>query len=169
MVAGLQEFVSSKGDDVAIIDEYGQWTWREANARANALVDGLRHRGLRDGDVVAILCGNRHEYLEVLTACTNASWIVVPVNWHFAADEIAYILENSGARAFVTEAMYGEKSRRAVDEHDVDIKVMLGGEAEAGFDDYEQLLAASSTEEPAEAGAGAMMFYTSGTTGRPRA
>jgi long-chain acyl-CoA synthetase len=168
MVAGLQDFVASKGDEVAVIDEDGQWTWSELDARANALVNGLRERGLQDGDVVALLCGNRAEYLEVNTACTSASWIVVPVNWHFSAEEIAYILENAGARALVADAAFAQKAAEGAAAHDIDLKIMLGGEPAPGFEDYEAIIAGSSSAEPSDPGAGAVMFYTSGTTGRPK-
>ena len=64
-----------------------------------AAAAGLRDRfGLRPGHRVAIVMGNRPEYLEALYAIWHAGLVAVPVNARLHRDEIAYVLEHSGSR-----------------------------------------------------------------------
>jgi long-chain acyl-CoA synthetase len=167
MTVGLREIAEAKGDEVALVDEFVTLTWSELNERQNRLVHGLRGAGLEKGDVVALLGGNRHEWPEVLGAANASSWVLVPVNWHLSADEVAYILENSGARALVADAEYADLASAAAEQSGVELRIMFGGAAD-GFADYDELLASSSPDEPADPGAGSVMFYTSGTTGQPK-
>ena len=57
-----------KGDKVAIHDPIGTRTFRQINEAANRIVRLLRERGLKEGDAVALLCSNRAEFVEVLSA-----------------------------------------------------------------------------------------------------
>ena len=59
--------------------------------------------GLRAGDAVALLADNRHEAFETIIALGSAPGCWCPLNWHFTADEIAYILNDSGAKALVAD------------------------------------------------------------------
>jgi len=94
----LRELAEAEPDRPAVIDEFAALTRTELNARVNRLVNGLRAAGVGPGDVVAVLAGNRHENVEAVMACGVGSWILVPLNWHLTAEEIAYILNDSGAR-----------------------------------------------------------------------
>ncbi len=163
----LSERVQRHGDEPALADEFGSWTWAEYDARLNRLVDALRSQGLGVGDTLALLGGNRHEWCEVAAATNAAGVTLVPVNWHFSIDEVAYILENSGASAVVADAEYAETAAAAAEQAGVRVRIAFGGPIE-GFADYEELLAAASPDEPTDLVAGATMFYTSGTTGRPK-
>ena len=178
MAENLLSLAEADPDRPAIIDEFTQLTRRELNARVNQLVHGLRGAGLGPGDTVALLADNRHEYLEVVAACGCSSWVLVPLNWHFTAGELAYILEDSGARALVADAAFSDLAvATAAESPGVDVKVMFGGPPtpgargvpeEAAFADYEELLAASADTEPDNQSTGAYLLYTSGTTGRPK-
>jgi long-chain acyl-CoA synthetase len=167
MAVGLREIAEAKGDELAIVDEFTELTWAELDGRVNRLVHALRDAGLEKGDVIALLGNNRHEWPEVLSAGSVSSWVTVPVNWHFSADEVAYVLENSGAKALIADAEFAETAVAAAEQTGIEIRIMFGGSAE-GFADYEELLASASDAEPADPGAGSTMFYTSGTTGRPK-
>ena len=167
MTVTAREIAESKGDDLAISDEFAELTWTQVTGRQNQWIHAMRGLGLEAGEVVGLLGGNRHEWAEVIGANSCASWTTVPINWHFSADEIAYVLENSGAKALVADAEFAELAVDAAERAGVDIRVGFGG-AFGGFHDYEDLLASGSTDEPADQGAGATMFYTSGTTGRPK-
>jgi long-chain acyl-CoA synthetase len=163
----LSERVEERGDEPALVDEVGSWTWAELDVRLNRLVHALRGLDLGLGDTVALLGGNRHEWCEVAAACTATGMVVVPVNWHFSADEVGYILENSGAVALVADADFAEVAHEAAEQAGVRVRIAFGGPIE-GFTDYDDLLASGSPEEPEGLEAGATMFYTSGTTGRPK-
>ena len=167
MTVGNRDRVQQIGDEIAVIDEFAELTWGETDARTNQLVTALRGLGLGTGDVVGLLGGNRHEWTETLAAGMHTSAVVVPINWHFSADEIAYVLQNSGAGALVADAEFAEKAAAAAEQADVRLRVAFGGPIE-GFADYEDLLASASSDEPEDQGAGTVMWYTSGTTGRPK-
>jgi long-chain acyl-CoA synthetase len=168
MVALAQAIVDVRGDDDAVLDETGSWTWSEFNLRANRCLDALRGLG-HGGGTVALLGGNRHETLEVQTAINHGGIVCPPLNWHFTADELAYILDNSGASAVIVDAAFADLGLAAADKvaavRDV---VVFGGDAPAGTHAYEDLLAAADPSEPADQSMGAVMMYTSGTTGRPK-
>ncbi len=167
MVSTLLERVAARGDELAIADEVGDLTWREFNERENRLIAGMRGLGLGIGSTVALLGNNRREWVEVLGAAGGIGAISVPVNWHFSVDEVAYILENSGADALVADAEFAEIALAAAEQSGVGVRIAYGGPID-GFTAYDELLASASPDEPAEEFAGATMFYTSGTTGRPK-
>ncbi|HYZ92915.1 MAG TPA: AMP-binding protein [Actinomycetota bacterium] len=163
-----QPILAERPDEVAIADELGSWTWLQTNERVNRLVHGLRSLGLQVGDAIACLSGNRHEFLEVNAACSHAGLVFVPVNWHLVADEVAYILSDSGAKAVATEAEFLDVATKAADAAGVELRILFEGAKADGYIDYEELLASSSPDEPDDQSGGASMFYTSGTTGQPK-
>jgi len=166
-VQTLTDRVAQRGDQLALADEFGEWTWAEFDLRANRLVHALRGLGIGLGDTIALLGNNRHEWVETVTVGTSIGSIVVPINWHFSADEVAYVLENSEATVLVADAEFAETARDAAQRAGIQIRIAFGGPIE-GFVDYDELLDAASADEPADLVAGSTMFYTSGTTGRPK-
>jgi long-chain acyl-CoA synthetase len=167
MVAGMQDRLARRGDELAIVDEFGSWTWREHNERVNRLMHGLRGLGLGVGDTMCVVGNNRHEWLEAFAAGSNIGLVMVPVNWHFSADEIAYVLENSGATIIVADAEFGAAVSAAAAEAGTGLRLSYGGAID-GFTDIEEVVAAGSPEEPADQVSGKSMLYTSGTSGRPK-
>ena len=167
MAVGLRELAASRGDRWSIDDGFGRITWAEENERTNRLIHGLRGLGLGFGDCIAIYGGNRREWIEAAGAAARSSMVWVPVNWHFSTDEVAYVLQNSGAKVLLADAAFAETARAALDQAGVDIGIAYGGTID-GFVDYDELIAAASTAEPDDQGSGRPMFYTSGTTGRPK-
>jgi long-chain acyl-CoA synthetase len=95
----------------------------------------------------------------------------VPVNWHWVPEEVAYVLANSDSRALLADVRFAELAREAVGRSDapaLELAVALGDGAVPGFTSYDELLDAASPDEPADQTLGGPMFYTSGTTGRPK-
>lgn len=144
-------------------------SFRELDRRANQLARVLRAHGLGQGDHVVLLCSNRPEFIEVATAALQCGVVLSPVNWHLAPDDVAYVVENCGARGFIAEGRFAGAARHAARENADRLQLCLSiGEPVAGFADYDHALAAQSSaalEAPAQGG---LMFYTSGTTGRPK-
>ena len=87
----LAETAARKPGAPALVDEVGTTTWAALQERTNRLINALRAAGLRAGDTVALLSGNRREYFEVMSAGLHAGLFVVPVNWHWVARELAYV------------------------------------------------------------------------------
>lgn len=118
--------------------------------------------GLRPGDRVALATKNCPEFMEILYGCWHAGLVAVPVNAKLHKSEFAFILENSEARlCFATSDLIET------------IALLQGGAlervVEVGGGDYARLTGADAmpceTRAPQDA---AWLFYTSGTTGRPK-
>ncbi len=169
----MSELIKPQADQfpnrTALMDDQCVTTWGKLNARSNRLINGLRNRGLAKGDTFAVICSNRREYFEIIVAGTHGGWRYVPVNWHLQADEIAYILSNSGARLVFVEAAYADKALRAIKQlpTPIDLLIIGAGRGEVA-NAYEPFLASSVADEPSDQSLGMPMFYTSGTTGRPK-
>src|SRR5690349_11190663 len=85
----------------AILSAQGNRTFAELNARANQLARALRARGLRPGDAVALMCSNRPEFAEVLTATRRTGLRLTPISTRLTGVEAGYILDDCDAKAFV--------------------------------------------------------------------
>ena len=76
----------------------------ELLAECNRLVRGLRALGLQKGDAVAMVLPNGAEPIELYLACFQAGFYLTPINNHLAGPEIAYIVNDCEAKAFVASA-----------------------------------------------------------------
>ncbi len=140
-------------------------TWSGFASTIAAAGGGLCHDfGLSPGDRVAIVMRNRPEYLEALFAIWHAGLVAVPVNARLHRDEIAYILEHSGSTVAVTDAEHAEAVESLVGSvESLSVAVVSPGERWARLTASAPVpLVARRPEDPA------WLFYTSGTTGRPK-
>ena len=119
--------VTPEGDEVAAGELLG---------RANQLVHALRAQGFEEGDVVATLLPNGEEMIEIYLAALQAGWYLVPINHHLVAPEVAYILKDSGAKAFVAHERFAEVATAAADEVGTPEAGRLAVGAVAGFTSY---------------------------------
>ncbi len=160
---------SSRGDDVAIIDDVGTQTWRVHDERVNRCLDGLRRRGHEQGATIALLCGNRREFLEANGALFHGGYLFPPINWHFSAREVAHILDDSNAAAALVDDAYADLAMAgaALTDRPIDV-VVMGDRVPKGAASYESMLDAAAPDEPEHQSLGAVMMYTSGTTGSPK-
>ncbi|MGH9049498.1 MAG: AMP-binding protein [Acidimicrobiia bacterium] len=143
-------------------------TFGELDHRANQLVRALRRRGVRAGDAVALLCGNRPEFVEVLLATQRAGLRLTPVNWHLTAAEAAYIVADCEAVVFVADARFTDVATAAAADAPA-ARVRLGvGSAIDGFESFEDAVTAEAGDAIDDPTLGWSMLYTSGTTGRPK-
>lgn len=164
----LLPYVADRPDEPALTDERGVTTWRALNARVNRLIGALRGLGLGVGDVIAIMSGNRREYFELMSAAGHTGVRYVLVNWHWTADELRYVLADSGARALFAEDVFAAPATAVTGVAGTGSWVSIGGPI-PGFTPYEEFLASGSgAGEPTGQTMGAPMIYTSGTTGRPK-
>ncbi|HEU0102323.1 MAG TPA: AMP-binding protein [Mycobacteriales bacterium] len=140
-------------------------TWGVFAARTAAAAGGLRDAmALSPGDRVAIVMRNRPEYLEALYAIWHAGLVAVPVNARLHRDEIAYVLDDSGSSAVVTDLEHADDVVPLVDVVDrLRAAVLAPGEQ------WDRLLASAPARLADRAPTDpAWLFYTSGTTGRPK-
>ncbi len=140
-------------------------TWAAMAARVSAAAAGLRETfGLSPGDRVAIVMRNRPEYLEALFAIWHAGLTAVPVNARLHREEFAYILDDSAAAVVITDDDHAEDVVALVDKIDtLQTAVLAPGPQWARLIGSTPIaLVDRRPEDPA------WLFYTSGTTGRPK-
>ena len=154
-----------KGDEIAIYDPVGTRTFGEINRNANRIVRFLRGQGLGAGDSIALLCSNRAEFAEVLSAALRGGFRITPVNWHLTAEEVAYIVADCEAKALFTETRFS--AALAARSPHLQVRVSIGADA-PGFVPYVEALADEDGSDIADPVMGGAMLYTSGTTGRPK-
>jgi long-chain acyl-CoA synthetase len=165
---GLWAIAAGSPDSPAVIEAGGRVvSYGELAARADQYGRGLQELGLRPGSCVATLLPNSTEALAVYFAGLQAGLYVVPVNWHLAAAEIAYILADSEAAAFVASDRFAGTAQAAAGAAGIPAGARLAAGAIDGFAPLESL-GAGSAGRPEPRTLGAPMVYTSGTSGRPK-
>jgi acyl-CoA synthetase (AMP-forming)/AMP-acid ligase II len=168
----LTKAASTYRHRTALAYRSSELTYEEFNSRSEALGSALRRLGLRKGDRVAILQHNCPQFLESLYASFKAGLVVVPLNVRLHPNELAYIIGHSETKA----VMFSEEFKETLDS--VSKAVDLGNTTlvcvsnpAKGMLDYEKLVGEGRTERPMEEASLddiAWLFYTSGTTGRPK-
>ncbi|MDD2919141.1 AMP-binding protein [Rhodoferax sp.] len=143
----------------ALHASYGQWA-----ARSAGLAQRLQAAGLRSGDRVVLFMHNHPRYLEVLWGAWWAGLVVVPVNAKLHTREVEWIIDNAQARwAFVTSDV--APTPLAGLDHQVDIESRQADQLLAPAPDAMAMAVPVRAREPGDL---AWLFYTSGTTGRPK-
>ncbi|WP_374348632.1 AMP-binding protein [Phenylobacterium sp.] len=161
-------WASVQPEAIAVVDPDGSsHTFQAVNANANRIVRYLRGAGLSAGDAIALVCTNRHEFIEVLAAALRGGFRLTPVNWHLTADEIGYILKDCEAKAVFGDARVDSVALAARQAPALRCKVAIGGSIE-GFQPYDKVLEAEDSSDITDPTPGNTMLYTSGTTGRPK-
>jgi long-chain acyl-CoA synthetase len=156
-------------DRIALVEPSGRSvTAGQLLAEANALVHALRAQGLRRGDAVAIALPNSREWIATYLAAMQAGMFVVPINYHLTASEAGYLVTDSQARALVCHERIAETAQRIADEAGIAPQLRLSVGEIPGFTPLASFLAGHPTDLPSDRSTGSNMFYTSGTTGRPK-
>ena len=166
---GFWKQATANPDRIALVTPDGtRIKSSELLARSNQLVHGLRKLGLAQGDVVATLLPNCAPMIELYLAATQAGLYLVPINHHLAGPEIAYILADSTAKAFVADARFADIAKAGAKEANMPAAGCFAVGDIAGFQPYAALSEGMPTTAPEDRVAGQVMNYTSGTTGRPK-
>jgi long-chain acyl-CoA synthetase len=154
---------------LAIVDPDGtEHLAGDVLARANQVVHALRGLGLRKGDTVAAVLPNGAHPFHLYLAALQAGLYYVPINYRLSASEIAYILTDSEAKAFVSHERFAALASAAADEAKMPAEARLAHGAIAGFRSAADVFDAQPTTLPDDRATGASMHYTSGTTGKPK-
>ena len=135
--------------------------------RGARLAGGLRAAGLKEGDVVAVLLRNDPVYVDVVHACRIGGTYYCPINWHFTAEEVRFLLADSGAKALIVHAGLLAAVREAVPAG-IPVLVVADGAEVSGGSEYEAWLAQQAPYDGPRVSPRGHMAYTSGTTGRPK-
>ena len=161
-------------DKPAIASGDVAWTYRELDTICNRLAHGLAARGVEAGDRVAILSRNSHAFAALRFAVARAGAVLVPINFMLNAEEVAYILNHSGARLLCAATEFVPTAVKATATvATVERLVQLSGDATdtppPGWIAYDDLIADQVTEPTVDLNGGsvAQIIYTSGTESRP--
>jgi long-chain acyl-CoA synthetase len=141
-----------------------QLTFAEFEANANRLAHLYRAAGLRRGDHVALFMENHLRYFETMSAAERSGLYYTCINSYLTPEEVAYIVDDSDAKVFITTAL-----EAAEQTPNVEVFLCVDAESEIGpFHPYDAALAAHPAERIPDEQLGAAMLYSSGTTGRPK-
>jgi fatty-acyl-CoA synthase len=151
-------------------------TFPELQRRVNRLASALRRAGVERGDRVAIICPNTPPMLEAHFGVPLAGAILVAINIRLSSDEIAYILNHSGAKVLLIDTEFGpvvDKARGQLETVETFVNIVdLPDGTRLDGPDYEEFLASGSDAPiptPVQDEYDTISInYTSGTTGRPK-
>lgn len=138
----------------------------ELEALANRLAAVLRARGLQRGNHVATLVGNRPEGLALAWAAWRSGLYLTPVSTALAPPELRHLVDDCEAKAVIVDSEQAALAGAVDWPAGVQRLALRGGLA--GFDDLRPEIAAASPRPAEHEPPGALMMYTSGTTGAPK-
>ena len=162
----LEEAVSRNPDGEAVVCGDERLTYRELDAEVGRVAAGLAARGVGKGDRVALLLGNRIEFVVAIFAAARLGAIWVPLNIRDQTPGITHMLWDSGACLLIAEDALLDRVPPA-DATPALLGRIVVGEAAAGFEPYAALRTAEPIREavPTDEEEVAAILYTSGTTG----
>jgi long-chain acyl-CoA synthetase len=165
----IADHAITAADSPALIVDDCAISFGELYARSQRVAAVLHDAGLRHGDGVALVLPNRPEFFEITWGCQLSGLYYTTVNTHFTPEEVAYVIDDSDAKAVFLDAE-AAATNLAAHVRDantaVNVRIAVGGQL-PGWQSYQETLTAPG-DAPA-ASDGSEMLYSSGTTGRPKA
>jgi long-chain acyl-CoA synthetase len=165
--AMIAQAVAQNGDGEALICGDIRMTWREVAEQSARVAAGFAKLGLQRGDRVAILLGNRIEFVLTMFAAAHAGLVTVLLSTRQQKPEIAYVLTDCGAALLVHEASLADRLPDMADLPELRHRISVSDDQTSQFAALRDNAPASALAEVREEDI-AMILYTSGTTGRPK-
>ena len=173
-----QVFARENPHRTAVFSPFGDRSFAQLHNNANRLANVLLNQGLVAGDAVAMMCRNRAEFVEVFLGCMRVGVRLTPVSTQLTVSEVAYIVSNCEAKVFfIEEALIAPPApKAAANTPAVEFyealpagvtTIVIDGAPGSGCD-YAIAMQNASIAPPKTPTIGALMLYTSGTTGRPK-
>ncbi len=156
-------------DKVAIIFEDRNLSYREIDAAANRIANGLIGIGIKPGDRVAVHLDNRPDFILIYLGVMRSGGVLVPTNVMYTAEEMEHILGDSGARTIFVLSPLTEKIMKA--KAPALETIIELGEKTQGHITFTDFMAKAGTTRPdvrRDPSTVAIIQYTSGTTGKPK-
>jgi len=164
----VEEAVANNPHGEALVCGGDRLTWREVARRSAEIAAGLQAKGLDRGDRVALLLGNRIEFPLLLFAAAHLGLVTVLLGTRQQKPEIAYVLNDCGAKLLIHEVALADRVPEA---RDIPLLVhRIAIDDDARLSQFADIADHAPRSAPAEVGEEdtAMILYTSGTTGRPK-
>ena len=175
-VMNLAHFLSQNArrhaDEVAFVWGDTTWTWAEMNRRVDAMAAALVEKGVEKGDRILVQARNSNQMFESMFATFRIGAVWVPANFRQTPAEVAYLGEAAGASAMICDDVFPDHAK-AAREAAPGIRFTIAiGQAAFG-EDYDAVVAAHEGQAAPTADVEhddpCWFFFTSGTTGRPKA
>jgi long-chain acyl-CoA synthetase len=166
--AMVSDAAAGNPDGEALVCGKRRMTWREVAQQSAQIAAGLRQMGLQSGDRVALLVGNRIEFALAMFGAAHLGAVTVLLSTRQQKPEIAYVLNDCGAKLLIHEARLAD---RLPDARDVPgLMHLVSVDDDARVSQFSDLVKRGPLQAPADVGEQdtAMILYTSGTTGRPK-
>lgn len=166
--AMISDAAERNPDGEALVCGERRLRWRDVVPQSAQVAAGLRNKGLRRGDRIALLLGNRIEFVLSMFAAAQLGLVTVLLSTRQQKPEIAYVLADCGAKLLIYEAALADRLPDACDVPDLQHRIAVDDDVMLSeflvFADWAPLEEATEIGEEDTA----MILYTSGTTGRPK-
>ncbi|HZH51914.1 MAG TPA: acyl-CoA synthetase [Microvirga sp.] len=168
----LRQAARRHGPETGFVWGERTWTWADLDARVDAMAAALAAKGIRKSDRVLVQSKNCNQMFESMFACFRLGAVWVPTNFRQTPDEVAYLAQASGACAMICHCDFPDHAA-TVREAAPDIRFVISiGRSDFG-EDYDELVerhaGQSAPTAAVEHDDPCWFFFTSGTTGRPKA
>jgi acyl-CoA synthetase (AMP-forming)/AMP-acid ligase II len=161
----LSDIISSQPDKKAVVCQNKEFTYKQFGNRVGKLANALLEFGITKQNHVGVLHKNCHYFLETYFGVLQTGAALVPLNNFLSADELCFIIKNSETKLLICDKTNLKKVDEVNEKLGNDIKIIQTG------DDYENFIANADCAFPSveiSANDIAQIYYTSGTTGRPK-
>ena len=143
-------------------------TYKQLDDRSNQAAQLFRSLDVRRGDHIALLMENCFAFMEICWAAQRSGIYFTPISRYLTRDEIGYIVQDCGAKVFVTSPQCHDAVAGLLDNSFRNVAQFMTGDAKPGFQSWESALAAQPVKRIPDESIGNDMLYSSGTTGRPK-
>jgi fatty-acyl-CoA synthase len=168
----LRQAARRHGAEIGFVWGERTWSWGELDRRVDAIAAALTAKGIRKGDRVLVQSKNCNQMFESMFACFRLGAVWVPTNFRQTPDEVAYLAQASGASAMVCHSDFPEHAE-TVREVAPSVRFLISIGRSSFGENYDDLIELHGTQSVREATVDyddpCWFFFTSGTTGRPKA
>ena len=143
-------------------------TFKQLEDRSNQLSHYFEQNNIKKGSHVVIFSDNDIKFFEIAWAALRSGIYLSPVNHYLKADELSYVINNSGAEAIICSKDLEINCLEALKSVDKKIKKISFNGDIYGFENYESVIEDLPSSPREKQPRGSLMFYSSGTTGKPK-
>jgi long-chain acyl-CoA synthetase len=146
-------------------------TYAELDRRASRVANALIRVGVRPGDRVCVLDQGHDHFFETIFGIAKAGAVYTPMNWRLAPPEMAYLVEDAGARVLFAGPLFADAIRSIESRLTSLSTIVCYADADERWQPYERWRDAAPADDPrrdADEDGSVWQLYTSGTTGKPK-
>jgi len=165
---GFWAIAAAEPERNAVVSANGStMSYAELATSSRAAATSLAGLGLRRGDGIAVVLPNVPSFFIAYLAAMESGLYFTPINSHLIEPEVAYVVEDCEAKAILVHSALTDLVATGVEKASIYAAARFADGVAPGFRSLDELLAGSDPA-PLERSPGAVMLYTSGTTGRPK-